>query len=71
MFTTLSTIMHRRPEAHIEVYIDDLPIEVHCDRDGTLVELMTDGMLDVKESFAQRLGLEVADGKTCVAPPTH
>ena len=58
--------MLRQPEANIEVYIDDLSIEIHSDRDDALVELMADVVLDIKESLTQHPGLEDADGKTCV-----
>ena len=66
MFTTLSNVRCRHPEANVEAYIDDLPVEAHCDKDDGLVEILTDVVLDIRVSFKNQLGLEIADGKTMV-----
>jgi len=71
MYTTLSSLKVSHPEANIEVYIDNLPAEVHADKDDALVELMTDVIHDLRKTFAARLGLEVAEGKTCVVAYTE
>ena len=66
MYTALSGVIFRTPDANLEVYIDDLTVEAQAMNEDQLVEVLGNTAIDLKETIEDDLGLETSTKKTAI-----